>query len=227
LDRRDYLAVLIAKRENLYLTSTIRRAVRTQNSGTRGRKVRHNGQRFAQMILVTLVSVFITSHVAAEGNASSEYAVKAAFLFHFAQFAEWPPTAFKGTNAPLTFCTLGEDEFHGALDQSINGKTIENRPLRVQHLKQLDEVQACQVIFVGAGDKKRIPALLASLKDSPVLTVGETEHFAQEGGMIGLSLEENKIRFEINLGSVEHAKLKLSARLLALAKTVLGGSRGN
>jgi uncharacterized protein DUF4154 len=179
------------------------------------------------MILVTLISVFTTSHVAAEGNASSEYAVKAAFLFHFAQFAEWPPTAFKDANAPLTFCTLGEDEFHGALDQSINGKTIENRPLRVQHLKQFQEVEGCQVIFIGADDKKRVPALLASLKDSPILTVGETEHFAQEGGMIGFSLEENKIRFEINLGSVEHAKLKLSARLLALAKTVLGGSRGN
>jgi hypothetical protein len=179
------------------------------------------------MILVTLVSVFLTSQVAAEGNASSEYAVKAAFLFHFAQFVEWPPTAFKDANAPLTFCTLGEDEFHGALDQSINGKTIESRSLRVQHLKQFQEVEGCQVIFIGADDKKRIPALLASLKDSPVLTVGESEHFAQEGGMIGFSLEENKIRFEINLGSAEHAKLKLSARLLALAKTVLGGSRGN
>jgi YfiR/HmsC-like len=201
--------------------------VKTRKSGIRPRKVRQNGLRFAEMTLVTLLSVFFTSHVAAEGNASSEYAVKAAFLFHFAQFVEWPPTAFKDANAPLTFCTLGEDEFHGALDESINGKTIENRPLRVQHLKQLQELGDCQVIFLGADNKKRIPALLSSLKDSPVLTVGETEHFAQEGGMIGLSLEENKIRFEINLGSVEHARLKLSARLLALAKTVLGGSRGN
>ena len=201
--------------------------MKARKSGTRPREVRHNGLRFAEIILVTLVSVFFTSHVAAEGNASSEYAVKAAFLFHFAQFAEWPPTAFKGANAPLTFCTLGDDPFRGALDASISGKTIENRPLRVQHLKQLQEVEACQVIFIGADDKKRIPALLASLKDSPVLTVGESEHFAQEGGMIGLFLEENKIRFEINLASAEHAKLKLSSRLLTLAKTVLGGSRVN
>jgi uncharacterized protein DUF4154 len=191
------------------------------------RRVRHNFLRFAKMILVTLVSVFLTGHLAAEGNASSEYAIKAAFLFHFAQFAEWPPTAFKDPNAPLTFCTLGEDEFHGALDESISGKTIGNRPLRAQHLKQIEEIEGCQVVFVGVDDKKRILALLASLKDSPVLTVGESEHFAQDGGMIGLCLEENKIRFEINLGSVEHAKLKLSARLLALAKTVIGGSRRN
>ncbi|MFI5057189.1 MAG: YfiR family protein [Candidatus Acidiferrales bacterium] len=179
------------------------------------------------LILATWSSLSIAWRGSAQANPSSEYAVKAAFLFHFAQFAEWPPTAFKDPNAPLTFCTLGEDEFHGALDESISGKTIENRPLRVQHLKQLQEVEGCHVIFISANEKKRIPALLASLKDSPVLTVGETEHFAQEGGMIGLSLEENKIRFEINLGSVEHAKLKLSSRLLTLAKTVLGGSRMN
>jgi hypothetical protein len=84
-----------------------------------------------------------------------------------------------------------------------------------------------QVIFVGADDKKRIPALLATLKDAPVLTVGDTENFAQNGGMIGLFLEDSKIRFEINLGSVEHAKLRISAKLLAQAKTVIGGSRGN
>lgn len=199
----------------------------TRKSRTRLRKVRHNGLRFAEMILVTMFSMFLTSHFAAEGNALSEYTVKAAFLFHFAQFIEWPPAAFNDANAPLTFCTLGDDPFHGALDQSISRKTIESRPLRVHHLKQLQEVEDCQVIFLGADNKNRIPTLLASLEDSPVLNVGETEHFAQEGGMIGLSLEENKYRFEINLGSVEHAKLKLSSRLLTLAKMVIGGSREN
>jgi hypothetical protein len=188
---------------------------------------REGRRRFGILILATWASLSIVSRGSAQANPTSEYAVKAAFLFHFAQFVEWPTAAFKDANAPLIFCTLGEDEFHGALDDSINGKTIENRPLRVQHLKQLQEVEGCQVIFISANEKKRIPALLASLKGSPVLTVGESEHFAQEGGMIGLFLEENKIRFEINLASAEHAKLKLSSRLLALAKTVLGVSKVN
>jgi hypothetical protein len=201
--------------------------VKTRKPGTRPGGEHQRSRRFGILVLATWTSLSIAWRASAEANPSSEYAIKAAFLFHFAQFAEWPPTAFRDPNAPLIFCTLDEDEFHGALDESISGKTIGNRPLRAQHLKQIEQVEGCQVVFVGAGDKRRIPALLASLKDSPVLTVGETEHFAQEGGMIGLCLEENKIRFEINLGSVEHAKLKLSSRLLALAKTVIGGSRGN
>jgi hypothetical protein len=201
--------------------------VKTRKSGTRPRREHESRRRLGILILATWASLSIAWRAPAEANPSSEYAIKAAFLFHFAQFAEWPPTVFRDPNAPLTFCTLDEDEFHGALDESISGKTIGNRPLRAQHLKQIEQVEDCQVVFVGAGDKKRIPALLASLKDSPVLTVGETEHFAQEGGMIGLFLEENKIRFEINLGSAERAKLRISAKLLALAKTVIGGSRGN
>ncbi len=209
------------------LRSTIRGVAKTRKPGTpRGRG--HEGRRrFGILILATWVSFSIAWRASAQANPSSEYAVKAAFLFHFAQFAEWPPNTFKDADAPLIFCTLGEDEFHGVLNESISGKTIGNRPLRAEHLKQIDEVEGCQVVFVGVDDKKRIPALLASLKDSPVLTVGETEHFAQEGGMIGLLLEENKIRFEINLGSAERAKLRISAKLLALAKTVIGGSRGN
>lgn len=209
------------------LRSIIRGVAKTRKSGTRPGREHEGRHQLGVLILATWASFSIVWRASAQANPSSEYAVKAAFLFHFAQFAEWPSNTFKDANAPLIFCTLGEDEFHGALDESISGKTIGNRPLRAQHLKQLQEVEGCQVIFVGADEKKRIPALLASLRDSPVLTVGETEHFAQEGGMIGLCLDENKIRFEINLGSAERAKLRISAKLLALAKTVIGGSRGN
>lgn len=203
----------------------MRQVVKTRNSQIRPGKERR--RRFGIPILAICALLSTAWRASAQANPSSEYAVKAAFLFHFAQMAEWPSSAFKDPNAPLTFCTLGEDEFHGALDEDISGKTIGNRALRTQHLKQLAGAEGCQVLYLGADDKKRIPALLASLKDSPVLTVGETEHFAQEGGMIGFFLEENKVRFEINLGSAERAKLRISAKLLALAKTVIGGSRGN
>jgi hypothetical protein len=178
-------------------------------------------------MVAACASLLIGQDVWPQGNPSSEYAIKAAFLFHFAQFAEWPATAFKDATTPLTFCTLGENEFHGALDDSISGKRIGNRTLRVQRLKEPQGAAECQVIFVGGNDKKRIPALLASLKDAPVLTVGDTENFVQNGGMIGLFLEDSKIRFDINLDSVERAKLRISATLLALARTVIGGSRGN
>ena len=162
-----------------------------------------------------------------QSSGSSEYDVKAAFLFHFAQFVEWPPEAFKDASSPLTYCTIGEDPFHGALEQSLSGKTVATRPLRVQHLKQTQEIPGCQVLFIGTGEKKNIGAAMASASGNAVLTVGESEHFVQEGGIIGFCLEQNKIRFEINLEAAEKAKLKISAKLLALAKTVIGNPRGN
>ena len=162
-----------------------------------------------------------------ESSGSSEYDVKAAFLFHFAQFVEWPAGTFKDATSPLTYCTVGDDPFRGALDQGLSGKTIGTRPLRVQHFKLPHEMQSCQVLFVGAGENKLLADTIANVSGRPVLTVGETEHFAADGGVIGFVVEANKIRFEVNLEAAEKANLKISARLLALAKTVIGNPKGN
>lgn len=178
------------------------------------------------MSLATLVLAGSGREVTAQGNATSEYQVKAAFLFHFAQFVDWPPETYKDTASPLTYCTAGGDPFQGGLDASMNGKTIGGRPIRVLHLKEAGESQGCQILFLGIADKKLVSATLAKLNGSPVLTVGESINFAQGGGMIGFLLEDNKVRFEINLEAAERAKLKISARLLALAKTVIGGPKG-
>lgn len=161
-----------------------------------------------------------------QSNPTGEYQVKAAFLFYFSGFVDWPEGTFKDASSPLTYCTIGEDPFRGALDASLSGKTVGTRALRVQHVTQSQEIQGCQILFIGAAGKRLLPATLASLKENSVLTVGESEHFVQDGGMIGFLLEENKIRFEINLEAAEHAKLTMSSRLLALAKTVIGGHRG-
>jgi YfiR/HmsC-like len=182
--------------------------------------------RFSVAALTALLFFAGVRWVSAQTNASSEYQVKAAFLFHFAQFVDWPPEAFKDAATPLTYCTVGEDPFHGALDASLNGKAIDGRPARVLHFRQVQEIQGCQILFLGTSERKFISATLANLKASPVLTVGESENFVQQGGMIGFFLEDNKVRFEINLDVADRAKLKISARLLALAKTVIGGPKG-
>ncbi|MGB9464407.1 MAG: YfiR family protein [Candidatus Acidiferrum sp.] len=205
----------------------MRLAVRNPGAGIRQGRVRQLSSRFAGAVLAALISIAGVRWASAQAIPSGEYQVKAAFLFHFAQFVDWPPEAFKARDSPLTYCTVGEDPFRGALDVSLNGKTIGMRPFRVQHFKQAEEIQGCQVLFLGTAEKKSISAALANLKENPVLTVGESEHFAQEGGMIGFCLEDNKVRFEINLNAAEHAKLKISARLLALAKTVIGSPKGN
>jgi hypothetical protein len=210
----------------LNLTSKMPWGLRNPEYGIRRGRVCHAPLRFSIAALSALLFVAGVRWVSAQTNTSGEYQVKAAFLFHFAQFVDWPREAFKDATTPLTYCTVGEDPFHGALDASLDGKTIDGRPARVVHFKQAQEIQGCQILFLGTPEKKFISATLANLKASPVLTVGESENFVQQGGMIGFFLEDNKVRFEINLDAAGRAKLKISARLLALAKTVIGGPKG-
>jgi hypothetical protein len=197
-----------------------------RNAKIRSGPAHERRTRLAATVLAGLISITSVHMARAEGVTTSEYQVKAAFLFHFSQFVEWPEESFKDAHSALTYCTIGGDPFHGALDASLSGKTIGARSFRVMHFKQAQEIQGCQVLFIGAGEKKLIPAILASAKGNSVLIVGESEHFVQEGGMIGFLLEENKIRFEVNLEAAQKANLKISSRLLALAKSVIGGQRG-
>jgi len=127
----------------------------------------------------------------AESTATTEYAVKAAFLFHFAQFVEWPPEAFKDAGSPLTYCTVGDDPFHGALDQSVYSKSVGNRPLQVQHLKQWQPTSGCQVLFIAESENQRRGVELAGASQYPVLTVGQSSVQHQLGGS-GKSPVENQ-----------------------------------
>ena len=190
-------------------------------------RIGRGGKSFRVTIFVLSMTLASPHLLRAEDYSSPEYQVKAAFLFHFSQFVEWPPDTFKDPSTPLTYCTVGEDPFRGTLEQSLNGKTIGTRPLSVRHFMRLKEAAGCQVLFLGKRSRLLEEEAIAFFARRPVLVVGESEHFALEGGMIGFCVEENTIRFEVNLEAAEKSQLKISARLLALAKTVVGNSRGD
>jgi YfiR/HmsC-like len=211
---------------NLDYTSTAVRAKWKRTCSAHAPRPSVAPRRPARTILAVIAALTLACFSVAQTPATAEYELKVAFLFHFAQFVDWPPEAFKDANSPLTYCTIGNDPLHGALDASLNGKTIGARSFRVLHFKQPQEIQGCQVLFIGAEEKELLPAILAGVKGNSVLTVGESEHFAGGGGMIGFLLEENKIRFEINLEAAKKAKLKISSKLLVLAKTVIGSQGG-
>ncbi len=154
-----------------------------------------------------------------------EYQVKAAFLFHFTQLVDWPEDTPTDSSDSLFLCTVDPDPFQGALEGIVAGKAIGNRTLKVRHLKRADETSGCQVLFLGKAQGKRIPGLLADLHSAPVLTVGETPGFLEAGGMIGFVIEENKVRFRINLEAAKSARLKIGSRLLILAQAVIGDSQ--
>jgi len=199
----------------------MRRGGRIRQLRTGLRREDPNRPRLAPAVVMMLLFFGTVCIASAQANSPNEYAVKAAFLFHFAQFVEWPEGAFQDANSPLVYCTIGEDPFQGALDESLKGKTIEARALQVRHLKDGRDAQGCHVVFIGKTDKRRVTDELTSLGNSPVLTVGETEQFLRDNGMIAFCMEENKIRFNINLEAAKKANLKISSTLLTLASTVI------
>jgi hypothetical protein len=175
--------------------------------------------------LLVLTMGFCASALRAQ-TAAKEYRIKAAFLFNFAHYVEWPPDAFKEANSPLTYCTIGEDPFEGVLDESLKEKSVGARPLRVQHLSGIENIQGCHIVFIGANEKKRLSAILEILKQAPVLVVGESNRFVEQGGTVGFLSTENTVRFEVNLDAAQRARLSISATLLSVAKTVIDKAGG-
>jgi hypothetical protein len=158
-------------------------------------------------------------------TADEEYRVKAAFIFHFAQLVDWPPDGQTAADKSLFLCTLGEDPFQGTLEDTVAGRAIGNRVIRIRHLAEPRNMQTCQILFLGRAQSERLPVLVADLHNAPTLTVGETAGFLDAGGMICFLLEENRLRFSINLDAAESARLKIGSRLLILAEHVVGESR--
>jgi hypothetical protein len=170
-------------------------------------------------VLIRVALSFLA--VTAQAQSASEYQVKAAFLFNFARFVEWPADAFLSADSPLQICVLGQDPFGRDFEQMIEDKTVSGHRIEIAHPEGVPQARACQILFIATPDKQQIRDILLGLKGGSVLTVGDTPGFARMGGIINFVLDDNRVRFEINQKSAELAHLKLSARLLTVAKLVL------
>lgn len=157
---------------------------------------------------------------AAQRIDANEYRLKLAFLYNFAQFVEWPADSFRDAGAPLTICVAGDDPFQGGIEESLRGRAVKGHSMEVRKLGPHDDPRACQMIFVRAAEKKEIPRILASSRGSTILTIGETDGFARDGGVINLTREDNRLRFEFNVDAAAQTRLHISSKLLALAKIV-------
>jgi uncharacterized protein DUF4154 len=149
-----------------------------------------------------------------------EYRVKAAFLYNFAKFVEWPPGAFRSPTDRIAICVLGQDPFDGALEDAVKGKTLEGRPFVVAKISEVNPTERCQIVFIAASERKRVPSILADLRGSSALTVGETGDFAVKGGIVNFKIEDGHVRLEINVEAAGQAKLHISSKLLSLAQIV-------
>jgi hypothetical protein len=155
-----------------------------------------------------------------------EYQMKAAFLFHFAQFVSWPPGALNVGDLSLTLCMFADEPRREELQDTIEGKVIQTRVFHVRLINEPLAIQGCNILFLSRDESRLQTAVLRGLRGMPVLTVGETDNFLLEGGMIRFHFEHDKIRFDINLGGAESSHFKISSRLLVLATEVTEGSGG-
>ena len=154
--------------------------------------------------------------------AASEYEVKAAFLYNFTKFVEWPESAFRDEIDPFWICVVGDDPFGKSLRAVVEGQEVEGRQIKLRPMNDLQDPTGCHLLFLGRTERQRTADVLAAAREGNVLTVGEAEGFLEQGGVIQFTLDNGKVRFDINPGAAERVGLKISSKLLRLA-TLRGG----
>jgi hypothetical protein len=172
---------------------------------------------FAVLAICIIRLVLLPVDSAAQGD-SVEHQVKAAFLYNFAKFVDWPPTAFSRPNDAITICLAG-DAFAAELEKAVQGESLNGRRLVVRRIAAPEPLRGCHILYIDPSQTRRY-AELPAIGSQPVLTVGESEDFIASGGMIRFVETGHRIHFQINPEAVDRASLKVSSRLLRLAEIV-------
>jgi hypothetical protein len=159
--------------------------------------------------------------IAPQETVSSEYQSKAAFLSQFPNFIEWPDGVFSGPQSPFAICVFGNFSFGTTLAEATRSEMFHGRRLEVRWIRKIPEVRKCQILFVSRSEATRYVQVLAAVANERVLTVGETADFLKVGGAVCFSFERETLQFEVNLAAASGAGLKVSSRLLSLARRVV------
>lgn len=166
------------------------------------------------------LSVLLGRAGAVEEHAVGEYQLKAAFIFNFTKFVEWPAPSLAATNAPFVIGILGEDPFGKSIDDIVQSEKVRGHPLVVKRLKSGDPLEGCQILFISRSEKENLEPLLKQLAARPVLTVGEVDGWAARGVMVNLMVVQGTMKMEINRRQIDRSQLQASSKLLGLAKIV-------
>jgi hypothetical protein len=182
-------------------------------------------------LFIAILPILLTSAAPAahsqDTSASSEYLIKAGFIYNFANLVQWPAGAFPQPDSPIVIAIVGQDHFGTTLDRVLEGKKVNGRPFVIKRLrsvsellKSVAEMKECHILLVSPSEMPHLTDAIGIVKGLPILTIGETPGFAKGGGMINLILEDNRVRFEVNVEAAKEADLNISSRLLALARIV-------
>jgi hypothetical protein len=172
----------------------------------------------ARVVVAISILLVAGARIAQADDAKREYQVKAAFIYNFVQFTQWPDDAFTSADSPFVAAVMGQDPFDHALELAMQGKKIGNHPIVVKQFSSPDDLAGCQLLFVPHSEDERLDEIFRKVASHSILTIGESPKFPPAGGTIRFLLEENKIHFEINLDSAQKARLHISSKLLNLAR---------
>jgi hypothetical protein len=172
---------------------------------------------------LAIAAILLLPATQLEAQERLEYQVKAAFLLNFTRFIEWPANSFSSASAPFTICVFGKDPFGRVLEEAMEGESVNGRRLEVRRLSEIPQSHGCQMVYFSALEKD----VLESASGRGVLLVGEGEGFVRAGGAIGFVIDHRRVRFDINQTAAENAGLKLSSKLLNVARIVnrIGGEQ--
>jgi hypothetical protein len=151
---------------------------------------------------------------------SLEYPIKAAFLYKFGSFVEWPADAFPSTSAPVTVCVVGRDPFGPVLDQTVRGQTVGARPVTVRRLPAVSATSGCHIAYLGGSPEQSVPEAARALAQAPVLTVTDGPR-PEAAGAIQFVVMANRVRFKIDLRAAAQGGVSISSKLLNLAVEVV------
>jgi hypothetical protein len=152
------------------------------------------------------------------GRIPLEYKVRAAYIFNFARFIQWPPDTFHSPSSPLVIGVLGRDPFIPSLQAALNGALVEGRPVQIKEVDTPADLAAIHILYVGRSEEERISDDLSVLRHRPILTVSDARGFLEQGGMIKFSIEDEKIVFTVNAHALERSGLKASSQMLQFAE---------
>jgi hypothetical protein len=171
----------------------------------------------ACLMLITAVNlIWSVSLLQGQQRQPKEYEVKAAFIFNFTKFVEWP---VENQISNWRLCLVGTDPFGAALDE-LNGKIVKEKKMAVKRDESLGNLKSCQILFISSSEKERLRPILGAIKEHNVLTISDTENFARQGVMINFYVEDNKVRFEINPDAIRRSGLRITSKLLRLARLI-------
>jgi hypothetical protein len=179
----------------------------------------------AWLAFCAMICVLVNGSIAhGQQSKPSEYEVKAAYLYNFGRFVEWPDKAASSGGDSFSICVLGEDPF-GRILGALAGQTIGGKQVVAKRISKPLDASNCRIVFISLSEEKQLNDTLMTLGKAGVLTVSDMPQFSQRGGMIQFVLEGNKVRFEINLTAAENAGLMLSSELLKVATAVRKSSQ--